>query len=417
MKVEVEDVLAEVENGLQLIEALCDRVSLTLAEDAKTNAKLANLDYPASLQDHYRQKMDELESTRAAVHELFEKVKERDLAACVRAVSVAHALPTIGNAKEQGEKDIALVHRVVKRFVNNQVIEAVFGPYVTCMLKERVVSWLQVFFGEEESTDLGYWCLQPKPHIFIHLVELSKTGKREWNYMDEDAIGHGARQAGWQNIPNFDTAWILIGIPKERLKMMQETVLFILFADDAFPFVVPPDGSFDELGSGAVDIDDNECEAEGQDASSSVFDLARELADYCHAARTLLGAGDNEGEAEEQENGELESEEFDETEDIEELQGTRQYGILKDDFNWDYVLENMIWDDETLSARPFQLWSQPERRWICILELRGLTSKLRPPRAGAHVFPISVRSEFEGEFEPNTTQGAGAEPKYQTEIC
>ena len=92
--------------------------------------------------------------------------------------------------------------------------------------------------------------------------------------------------------------------------MMQETVLFILFADDAFPFAVPPDDSFDELGSGAVD--DNECEAEGQDASSSVFDLARELADYCHAARTLLGAGDNEGEAEEQENEELESEEFEE---------------------------------------------------------------------------------------------------------
>ena len=42
LKVEDEDVLAEVENGLQLIEALCDRVSLTLAEDAKTNEKAAN---------------------------------------------------------------------------------------------------------------------------------------------------------------------------------------------------------------------------------------------------------------------------------------------------------------------------------------------------------------------------------------
>ena len=61
----------------------------------------------------------------------------------------------------------------------------------------------------KESTDPGYWSLQPKHHIFIHLVELSKTSPRiEWNYMDEDAIGHGARRARLQNIPNFNTGWI-----------------------------------------------------------------------------------------------------------------------------------------------------------------------------------------------------------------
>ena len=68
-----------------------------------------------------------------------------------------------------------------------------------------------LLFGElcKESTDYGYWQLQPKHHIFIHLVENSKTNpKKEWNYMDEDAIGHGARQARWQDVPNFNTAWI-----------------------------------------------------------------------------------------------------------------------------------------------------------------------------------------------------------------
>ena len=68
-----------------------------------------------------------------------------------------------------------------------------------------------LLFGElcKESTDYGYWQLQPKHHISIHLVENSKTNpKKELNYMDEDAIGHGARQARWQDIPNFNTAWI-----------------------------------------------------------------------------------------------------------------------------------------------------------------------------------------------------------------
>ena len=88
------------------------------------------------------------------------------MAACVRAVSVAHALPTIGNAKEQGEKDIALVHRVVKRFVNNQFIDSVFGPDNTCMTKERIESWLHAFFGEEEAAALAQSMFLAFDHVY-----------------------------------------------------------------------------------------------------------------------------------------------------------------------------------------------------------------------------------------------------------
>ena len=82
------------------------------------------------------------------LRELIPKVKVRDLPACVQAVTLVHALPTLAEAKNPQETNVAEMHRVLKRFVNDQFIERVFANE-TCMTKDAITAHLELFWDKE----------------------------------------------------------------------------------------------------------------------------------------------------------------------------------------------------------------------------------------------------------------------------
>ena len=75
------------------------------------------------------------------------------MAICVKAVEIANALPTIGQAESQEEIDSALAHRPLKRFVNTWFIEAVFGE-VIAMQRQEILCILCGLFGEELAKEV-----------------------------------------------------------------------------------------------------------------------------------------------------------------------------------------------------------------------------------------------------------------------
>ena len=64
----------------------------------------------------------------------------------MRAVSRAHALPTAAAAAESGAHDTAMVHRVIKRYLNTVFIELHFGPDATVKKQDEIIcEWEQTF--------------------------------------------------------------------------------------------------------------------------------------------------------------------------------------------------------------------------------------------------------------------------------
>ena len=87
------------------------------------------------------------------LRDLIPKVKARNVEACVKAVTVVHALPTLNEAKTKEEILVADIHKVVKRFVNNQFIDSAF-PDHTSMTKQSIIAHLKLHWTAEEVKTL-----------------------------------------------------------------------------------------------------------------------------------------------------------------------------------------------------------------------------------------------------------------------
>ena len=79
--------------------------------------------------------------------DLYNRAKEQDREACVRAVLLVHSLPSCAAAPTREDELSALVHRYIKRLVNSIYIKLTLGPYVRRITKEELDFILENDFG------------------------------------------------------------------------------------------------------------------------------------------------------------------------------------------------------------------------------------------------------------------------------
>ena len=97
--------------ALKKVKTACDKVAAAIAEDAKINEQLkTGLDYP-SFAEHYKEKMAEVESVRAEVHDRW--VSSMALESCAKELQDS---TYIQKSIKAADEDCALLEQRLKKY-------------------------------------------------------------------------------------------------------------------------------------------------------------------------------------------------------------------------------------------------------------------------------------------------------------